>query len=290
MIDRNNGSNENMRLENDVISSAIRLARESGKCILDLYNLEDCGVDYKADNSPLTEADLKSDQILKEGLVNVVNCPYLSEESSEFSFADRCQWPSYWLVDPLDGTKEFLNKTGEFTVNIALIINGEPEFGIVYAPALDLMYYGIKNIGSFLQKKQETPLQLPLRKASSQQLNIVMSRSHADKETLEYISDKLGYVDNSYVAIKMGSSLKFCLLAEGVADLYPRLGPTQEWDTAAAHAVLKFSGGAILDLKTKNQLAYNKNCLKNNAFIAIAPQVFQERDELVKKIVTNPIF
>jgi 3'(2'), 5'-bisphosphate nucleotidase len=246
-----------------LVPGVISLAREAGKAILKVYGEVDPAVEYKRDNSPLTQADLVSHQIIVDGLVELSpEWPILSEESREIAFSQRQKWGYFWLVDPLDGTKEFLKRNGEFTVNIALMEDGAPILGVVYAPAIDRLYYGARGAGSF---KEEGGVLSPIRTATADAgtIRVVMSRSHGSgEESLERFT---GGAPCEFVS--MGSSLKFCLVAEGVADIYPRTGPTMEWDTAAAQCVVEQAGGTVTDLDG-NAMVYNKPVLLNPGFVA----------------------
>ncbi|MGR0278185.1 3'(2'),5'-bisphosphate nucleotidase CysQ [Marinomonas dokdonensis] len=244
----------------------IDLARRAGNAIMEIYQ-KDFAVYDKTDASPLTEADLAAHHILVEGLKRLTDYPVLSEESSEEDKKDRLNWDQYWLIDPLDGTKEFIKKNGEFTVNVAFIDNGKPTFGVVYAPALDVLYLG--EVGFQAQKQTGTaPLErISVREkpARASDYVIVGSRSHQSDEFKTFISD---YPDADIIS--MGSSLKLCLVAEGKADIYPRLGLTCEWDTAAAHAIVEAAGGVVLQALTNQNLEYNKENLLNPYFIVKA--------------------
>lgn len=236
------------------------IAREAGAAIMDIYRSDDFDVQKKADDSPLTKADLAAHNIICDGLRALdIQYPVISEESSNISWAQRKHWCRYWLVDPLDGTKEFIKRNDEFTVNIALIEKGVPILGVVYAPALDAMYTGERDRGAFLNDKA-----ISVASRKSETLRVVGSRSHPSQETTDWL-DALG---KPYEMLGVGSSLKFCLVAEGKADIYPRLGPTNEWDTAAAHAVLSAAGGQVTTL-AGNPLLYNqKEDYLNPHFIA----------------------
>jgi 3'(2'), 5'-bisphosphate nucleotidase len=235
--------------------SIIALAKQAGAAIMDVYegdSRRDFGATTKIDNSPITEADLRSNKIIVAGLQTLTpQWPVLSEESADIPSDERARWQTYWLIDPLDGTKEFISRNGEFTVNIALIHEHTPMFGVVYVPVTDTLYVGTQGDGAFkqvgagvLEKIQPT---IPAREPP----RVVGSRSHRGELTDAYLA-KLG----PHELVSMGSSLKFCLLAEGKADLYPRLGPTSEWDTAAAQAVVEAAGGAVVTLDGK-PLRYN---------------------------------
>ncbi|RUO76973.1 3'(2'),5'-bisphosphate nucleotidase CysQ [Idiomarina seosinensis] len=237
-----------------------QIARDAGAAIMEIYNSDEFDVQLKGDDSPLTKADLAAHRVICDGLSKLaVQYPIISEESADIDWELRKHWHRYWLVDPLDGTKEFIKRNGEFTVNIALIEKGEPVCGVVYAPVLDAMYVGQRDKGAFLngqpiQVEQQTP----------ETLRIVGSRSHASQETTDWL-EQLG---KPYEMVPMGSSLKICLVAEGKADIYPRLGPTSEWDTAAAHAVLNAAGGSLKTTDGK-ALRYNqKESFLNPYFIA----------------------
>jgi len=233
------------------------LAMKAGDQIMDIYK-RDFQVENKSDSSPLTEADLASHHCIVDGLNALTpDIPVLSEESSINDLKGRISWRKYWLIDPLDGTKEFIKKNGEFTVNIALIENGVAVFGVVYAPALNVLYYGgtegAFKIGDTVNKPEEaTPIQVKSLPVKGDKWSIVGSRSHQSDEFLEFVSGI-----NNHEIVSMGSSLKICLVAEGKADLYPRLGLTSEWDTAAAHAVVNAAGGLLLQYPELIPLEYN---------------------------------
>jgi len=237
-----------------------QIARDAGAAIMEIYNSDDFDVQLKGNDSPLTKADLAAHRVIVDGLSQLnEQYPILSEESADISWDKRQQWQRYWLVDPLDGTKEFIKRNGEFTVNIALIENGEPVMGVVYAPVLDAMYVGDRDNGATLN---DTPIQV--EQNTPETLRIVGSRSHASQETTDWLEQ----LDKPYEMVPMGSSLKICLVAEGKADIYPRLGPTSEWDTAAAHAVLNAAGGSITTVDGE-PLRYNqKDSFLNPYFIA----------------------
>ena len=236
------------------------IARDAGAAIMDIYQSNYFDVQKKADDSPLTKADLAAHNIICEGLRALdIQYPVISEESSDISWAQRKHWCRYWLVDPLDGTKEFIKRNDEFTVNIALIEKGVPILGVVYAPALDTMYTGERDRGAFLNDKA-----ISVATQEPETLRVVGSRSHPSQETTDWL-DALG---KPYEMLAVGSSLKFCLVAEGKADIYPRLGPTSEWDTAAAHAVLSAAGGDVLTLNGEPLLYNQKADYLNPHFIA----------------------
>jgi len=249
------------------IQNIVTIAKEAGDVIMQIYK-QDFEVEYKQDNSPLTLADKKANDIIEGGLNQLsVNFPILSEEGKEIPYEDRRHWEYFWLIDPLDGTKEFVKKNGEFTVNIALIYKDTPVLGVVYAPALNVCYWAKQGEGAFKDGKQ-----LPLKTGDQRNTHkIVVSRSHMSDETQTFI-DAID-TDKEKELISIGSSLKICLVAEGEADIYPRLGPTMEWDTGAAHSIVEESS-ASFKRHTKNGLyfqhLYNKPDLLNNWFVVRA--------------------
>jgi 3'(2'), 5'-bisphosphate nucleotidase len=225
----------------------------------------DFSVERKDDDSPLTLADLESQRIIIEGLKLLTpEIPVLSEESAKAPWAERRRWTELWVVDPLDGTREFVKRNGEFTVNIALVVDHQPLLGIIAAPALGLLYWGAARAGAF-SRHRDAP-QVRIRTAAPQMpCRVVGSRSHAGAETAAYLK-RLG----PHVLSGIGSSLKFCLIAEGKADLYPRFGPTSEWDTAAGQALLEAAGGHVTGLDGR-RLRYNcRDSVINGDFLAFA--------------------
>ena len=250
---------------NDLLPGVIALARDAGRAILQIYGEVDTSVEYKRDNSPVTQADMASHHVIVDGLAKLTpQWPVLSEESRDIPFEQRRMWRRFWLVDPLDGTREFLKRNGEFTVNIALIEADAPILGVVYAPAIDKLYYGAHGGGAF---KEESGAVTPIRTAtpSAEKVRVVVSRSHGSGE--ENLDRFTGGAPCEFVP--MGSSLKFCLVADGSADVYPRTGPTMEWDTAAAQCVVEQAGGTVTDLNG-NAMTYNKPVLLNPGFVACA--------------------
>ncbi|SFM63384.1 3'(2'),5'-bisphosphate nucleotidase [Ectothiorhodospira mobilis] len=244
---------------------ARRIAREAGTRILDVYG-EDFQVAEKDDRTPLTEADMASHRHIVQGLRDLhPELPILSEESDGIPFSERAQWTTYWLVDPLDGTREFIKRNGEFTVNIALIHEHEPVLGVVLAPVLDLLYSAARGRGAWRhQPSGEAGQPVHVHRGERRPV-IAGSRSHGT-DRLQAFLERVG----PHELISMGSSLKFCLVAEGKADLYPRLGPTSEWDTAAAHCVVNEAGGAVTDTGLR-PLRYNtKESLLNPEFLVMA--------------------
>jgi len=255
-------------LDNYQKRAVIELAKTAGEKIMAIY-AHDFDVDYKDDSSPLTQADLASHHCIVDGLRELTpHIPVLSEESLEDEKRNRMSWETYWLIDPLDGTKEFVKKNGEFTVNIALVSNHQPVFGVVYAPALDVTYWGDKFLGAFkVESGVEKEITVRPRSANSADWVVVGSRSHQSDEFKTFMKD---YADAEIIS--MGSSLKLCLIAEGKADLYPRLGLTSEWDTAASQAVVEAAGGQVLAFPEMKPLGCNQNAdsLLNPHFLVCA--------------------
>jgi 3'(2'), 5'-bisphosphate nucleotidase len=234
-----------------LLSDVVALARRAGNAILSVYS-QQFEVTNKADQSPLTLADMKSHEIIVQGLRALTpDLPVLSEEASDIPYAERRQWQRYWLVDPLDGTKEFVSRNGEFTVNIALIEGHDPVLGVVHVPVSETTYTGARGAGATRQIGHEAALPIRTTVPAPTPLRIVGSRSHRDAVLDRYLPRL-----EPYQLVAVGSSIKFCLVAEGSADFYPRFGPTSEWDTAAAQAVVEAAGGRVL--QTDGQaLRYN---------------------------------
>jgi len=248
------------------IEDLVAIAKKAGKAILEIYNKE-ISVEYKDDRSPLTEADKISHDIVVNELRKFgYSIPILSEEDKKIPYSTRKDWLDFWLIDPLDGTREFIKKNGEFTVNIAFIYKKKPAIGVVYLPAKDVVYYAKEDEGSFKQEGNKEPERLKAKEIDKQKLVIAASRSHLSPETQEFINQKKKEYKEVEV-ISAGSSLKLCLIAEGKADIYPRLAPTMEWDIAAGHAIVKFAGKNVYKYGTKEELKYNKESLVNDWFI-----------------------
>jgi 3'(2'), 5'-bisphosphate nucleotidase len=261
-------------------AALVDLARRAGDAILDIYHT-DFEVETKDDESPLTKADLAAHRVIAEGLAALTpDVPLVSEESSPPDFATRSRWQRYWLVDPLDGTKEFISKNGEFTVNIALIEHGRPVFGVVGVPAQGTVYSGDVAAGAAFRHDGDGRQALhgrPMEEGAP--VVVVASRSHGG-ERLERYLEQLGEVFPEVSRTPVGSSLKLCILAEGRADLYPRLGPTSEWDIAAAHAVLQAAGGAVWAVDG-SPIRYNaKESFLNAEFFAVADAGFPWQERL----------
>jgi 3'(2'), 5'-bisphosphate nucleotidase len=278
----------------DLLLTALLASKEAGQAILDVYK-QDFDVSYKEDRSPLTLADQRSHDIIVDHLTDpsVKNLPILSEEGKDIPFEQRSAWEYFWLIDPLDGTKEFIKRNGEFTVNIALIYQHRPILGVIFAPVNNMFYFASEGLGSFKLKNDDvfelldgkayeinrdsvlkeiikhsdklpcydTPLD-----THDSQLVIVGSRSHPSKEFEAFVKT----MRKKHVKVEVissGSSLKLCLVAEGRADIYPRLGPTMEWDTAAGQAIVEQANGSVLNYETGEPLRYNKKNLLNSWFI-----------------------
>ena len=249
----------------DYLAPVKQISLDAGKKIMEVYG-RDFEVTDKQDGSPLTEADQAAHEYIVEQLqILTPDIPVLSEESSKIDYQERSSWNTFWLVDPLDGTKEFVKRNGEFTVNIALIQEGQPVLGVVHAPAKDVTYYAAQGVGAFKDEatKQENPIAVGNYQGGS--ATVVASRSHAGDAIVNFLKD-LAVAEGEPETASMGSSLKLCLVAEGVADVYPRLGLTSEWDTAAAHCVVEVAGGTVTDLEG-NRLVYNKPDILNPFFI-----------------------
>lgn len=248
----------------ELIDPLVALATDAGERILAVY-ATDFDVESKDDASPLTQADLAAHNTIVAGLQQLApDIPIISEEGGLPPFAERSQWHRYWLVDPLDGTKEFVNRNGEFTVNIALIVNGKPVIGVVRVPVQATTYLGCEGYGSERRRDNEKAARINVAAKAASPARVVGSRSHRGA-SLDAFLAKVGDVD----LVPMGSSLKFCVVAEGGADVYPRLGPTSEWDTAAAQAVVEQAGGSVVTTDGR-PMAYNqKEDILNPWFIVI---------------------
>ncbi|PCM45240.1 3'(2'),5'-bisphosphate nucleotidase CysQ [Marinobacter sp. ANT_B65] len=244
-----------------ILPEVIRVADEASDRVLHIYQ-SDFKVSYKEDESPITAADIASHEIIVRGLRNISrDIPILSEESVAAPWEERKHWRRFWLIDPIDGTRDFTQRTGEFTVNIAMIEDGVPVMGVVTAPALKEAFWGVKGEGA--HKRDRTGLIHRMRVAEPGEVKrVVASKNHLNDETRAFI-DNLG----AHQTVQAGSSLKFCRIAEGHADIYPRMGPTSEWDTGAAHAVLRAAGGDVRSLDGL-PLQYGKKDVLNPHFIA----------------------
>jgi len=245
-----------------MLEKIIETAREAGEAILEFYS-EDIEVVDKEDDSPLTKADLAAHHIIVDALAEIdPDTPVISEESGVPGYEERKNWNKFWIVDPLDGTKEFIKKNGEFTVNIALIDEGEPVLGVVYIPAKDVLYYAEKGKGSYKVEDRNKPQRILSEAADlSKPLTVIQSRSHGSDSLKDDLKKKGITMKDS---VKAGSSLKFCLVAEGKADIYPRMGPTMEWDVAAGDCVYRNSAE---EGQHYSPLTYNKKDLLNSGFL-----------------------
>ncbi len=264
-----------MEINQKLIKEICQIASNAADCILEIYDT-DFSVESKDDHSPLTAADLAAHNTICTALENLTpDIPVLSEESSEIPYAVRSQWSRYWLVDPFDGTREFIKRNGEFTVNIALIENGHPSLGVITVPVTGVCYYAATSLGAFKTNVDGITESIKTKISELNKITIAGSRSHGG-EKQQALVDQLD--DAEIFAI--GSSLKFCLVAEGKADIYPRYGLTSEWDTAAAQCIVEEAGGCVVDMDFK-PLRYNtKDSLLNPEFLAIADQSFNWKQYL----------
>jgi 3'(2'), 5'-bisphosphate nucleotidase len=257
-----------------LLQTAIEAALEAGKAILDIYHSGDFEVELKGDNSPLTKADVASHNVIMSYL-SKTDIPVLSEEGKAIPYGDRKDWNQLWIVDPIDGTKEFIKRNGEFTVNIALIENQISQLGVIFVPVTGELYYSTKADGAFkvsvdlqdydVNALMAAGLKLPIER-EDKTFTVVASRSHMSPETEAYVSEmrtKHGNVN----LISKGSSLKLCMVAEGQADCYPRFAPTMEWDTAAGQAICEHAGFQVMDWSTKKPMLYNREELLNQWFL-----------------------
>jgi len=265
----------------ELISVAKQAALEAGAAILEVYHAEDRGIELKSDDSPLTLADKHAHDVIMRHLVET-KIPVLSEEGAKIPFDERKDWEAFWMVDPLDGTKEFIKRNGEFTVNIALVENGKSTAGVVYVPVTETLYWGnVHEMKAFVKigDYDETPIPHKSSRDTqwtvcaghratnsanqTEEVRIVCSRSHMNDDTLNFMKQFSGTKE-----VPMGSSLKFLKIAEGEADIYPRFGPTMEWDTAAAHGVVSACGYSIKESENYSEVRYNKENLLNPFFVA----------------------
>jgi 3'(2'), 5'-bisphosphate nucleotidase len=262
-------------IKDDNYRIAIEASIVAGKVIMEIYE-KDFNIDFKNDNSPLTEADTAANTVIMEYLKKT-NIPIISEENKQISYTIRKNWISCWVVDPLDGTKEFIKKNGEFTVNIALVKNGLPEFGVIYVPATGILYFGdvsqqkayrigVEHSSYVFLDLIKNPLEIrPQRDLNA--IRVVGSRSHMNQDTLDFVENLKKMNQKEIEMVSKGSSLKFCLIAEGSADVYPRFAPTMEWDTAAGQAICMAVGLKVIDRTTNFEMQYNKENLLNSYFL-----------------------
>lgn len=269
-----------MKLNRYLLNLAIESAILAGKEILEIYKT-DFEVDYKADESPLTMADKEANRVICEYLEKT-GIPILSEENKLLPFSVRKTWDELWIVDPLDGTKEFIKKNNEFTVNIALVKNNTPILGVILCPALNVLYFATQSVGGAYctklspdwvtslpdaEKLIEQGIKLPLQE-NRNSFVVAGSRSHLNEDTKKFVAD-LKDQKGEIEFVSKGSSLKLCMIAEGKADIYPRFAPTSEWDIAAGHAIVELAGGSVIIAETKKTLKYNKENILNPWFLAI---------------------
>lgn len=247
----------------------LKCMRIAGKAVMEIYNDDSFWVESKADESPLTSADLLANKIIVEHLTPT-GIPILSEESKKDAYSVRKDWTQCWIVDPIDGTKEFIKKNGQFTINVALAIDGKSILGVVYAPAIDKLYIGEAGKTAFqidgFDSDSPTVVEIP-KVDSNRPYTVVASKSHLSQETVDYIDELKKTHGEDLQLTSIGSSLKICLVASGEADIYPRFAPTSEWDTAAGHAVVKATGKNIYFSDSNQELVYNKEDVLNPWFI-----------------------
>ena len=257
-----------------LLHTAITAALEAGKAILEIYHSGEFDIEIKGDKSPLTRADTASHDVIMSYL-ETTEIPVLSEEGRDISYKERKAWKHLWIVDPIDGTKEFIKRNGEFTVNIALIENQKPIIGVIFVPVTGELYFSSKELGSYkvdvdlkgydVKTLQAKANKLPLQREDNT-FTIVASRSHMSKETEDYVK-QMRDIHGEVNLISKGSSLKLCMVAEGTANCYPRFAPTMEWDTAAGQAICEHAGVEVIDWETKKNMLYNREELLNNWFL-----------------------
>ncbi|MEX0943389.1 MAG: 3'(2'),5'-bisphosphate nucleotidase CysQ [Pseudomonadales bacterium] len=266
-----------------LVTELSHIARLAGAAILEVYEQQDHGVETKDDDSPLTAADLASHRLIVGELTRLYpDIPVLSEESTAISWEERSTWNQYFLIDPLDGTKEFISRNGEFTVNIALIEQGDPTAGVVFVPVKNILYAGFQgDVPTAYVERERSVTPIKTRAVSGDKLTIVASRRHGG----DALAGVMAVLEQEFTVVEtlnMGSSLKLCLVAEGYADFYPRLAPTSEWDTAAAHAVVLAAGGKVVDTRFE-PLRYNtKADLLNPFFYVIGDPAWPWESVLAK--------
>ena len=282
-----------MEISKEVLETVINASVEAGKAIMDIYDNGDFGVEMKSDNSPLTLADKAAHAVIMDYLQET-QIPVLSEEGKHAPFKERKEWDRLWIVDPLDGTKEFVKKTGEFTVNIALVENSYPVLGVVFVPAKGGLYFGGSGSGSYRITLSDTwrleevadvvkDAEQISANGTNDILKIVASVSHLSKETEEFaglLKEEFGNAE----FLSVGSSIKICKVAEGSADIYPRLGPTMEWDTAAGQAIAEGAGACFINWKTKERFDYNRENLLNDWFVVYGQKFsVQQMKDLISR-------
>ncbi|WP_053990711.1 3'(2'),5'-bisphosphate nucleotidase CysQ [Mangrovimonas sp. TPBH4] len=259
----------------EILETAIKASLEAGKAIMEIYDSK-IEVEYKEDESPLTEADKRSNSVINSFLIPT-NIPIISEENKQVDYEERKDWSTCWVVDPVDGTKEFIKRNGEFTVNIALVKDGKPVLGVIYVPAEQTVYFADVDSKEAFKAKLEShntdvekvfELAIPLEPKSNNSgiVEVVGSRSHMNQDTMDFV-ESLKAEGKEVEIVSKGSSLKFCLVAEGAADVYPRYAPTMEWDTAAGQAICNAVGLKVISKETNAPLEYNKENLLNSYFL-----------------------
>lgn len=260
------------------VEDILELAEKAGAAICGVYESDDFQTEMKDDNSPLTRADRLANDILIKGLKKICpEIPIVTEESSVEEYSHRKDWEYCWCIDPLDGTKEFINRNGEFTINIALLKNNKPFFGLIHVPCSKESYYAVKESGAYKCKEGVLmPLKTVLR--NDNKVKIVASRSHITEKEYEY-KDRLLEKGYDVEFVQYGAALKQCMIAEGMADVYPKYGHCYEWDTAAGDIIVSEAGGRVLDVENKEELMYNKEDLRNPEFIMFAKQTWNKVNE-----------
>ncbi len=268
----------------EVLERVIQVSRVAGEAILEIYQQEDFGVKIKSDDSPLTKADLAANQIILDDLQKFFpDIPCLSEESKGITYEQRAQWDCCFIIDPLDGTKEFIARNDDFTVNIALVVNGKVQLGVIYVPVFDTMYYAASGSGAYKQVGESSANKISVRsvpvKADVLHFSVVASRRHGFEE-VQTLCQNLA----SFELVSRGSSLKMCLVAEGAADLYPRLAPTSEWDTAAAQAIVEEAGGQLVQLDFSEMVYNQRESLLNPFFLVLGDPEFDWKKQLMLEL------
>ncbi len=260
------------------------IAADAGKEIMKIYDHEnfesEIRVEFKSDSSPLTLADQKAHMLIQERLKSLYpEIPIISEESTPESYEDRKNWDQFFMIDPIDGTKEFIKRNGEFTVNIALIQNGKPKFGVIYAPAINEMYSGEVGRGAYLETSNQSRV-IKCKGEIKKEITFALSKSHLSEETLSFVN-QFSTRELEINRIRVGSSLKLCMVASGQADAYPRIIPTREWDIAAGECILRAAGGLIIQKDNHQPIEYNKANFKNPKFIACSNDFYQYYQKLL---------
>lgn len=269
-----------MNFSPDQIEQLVLAAQNASEAIMNVYNTS-FDVEVKQDESPLTLADLHSNEIIVRSLHKLFpEIPIISEEQKNTPYTIRKHYTEFWLVDPLDGTKEFVKRNGEFTINIALVKHGSPVYGLIAQPATGILWHNFNGSLIKLNAGSEELIPLSVADSSVDQINVVASRSHMNEETTNMI-EQLKALNYSVNIVNAGSALKFCLICENKAHIYPRIAPTMEWDTAAGEALIHNFGGSVIDIKTKQTMVYNKESLVNNPFLVLHPSLKHIAEKLM---------